>query len=76
MCRHRRQLSGLITGATGTLESALGVPAIIRIADNGTSAADAADQVSFTTPTASADDCLLMPNLALFDLSKGQAKVG
>ena len=61
-------VSGLIT----TKEFA-GIPVFARVRDNGTSANDPPDQISFQfegeTP------CTARPNLALFDLDDGQVTI-
>lgn len=64
-------VSGLITHP----DFLAGSPAITRVRDNGTSANDPADQVSFTFLAPSADACLDKPALPLFDLINGQVKV-
>jgi hypothetical protein len=51
-----------------------GLPAITRVRDNGTSANDPADQVSFTSIDIGVD-CLDQPDLPLFDLVNGQVTV-
>jgi hypothetical protein len=65
-------VSGTITAST--FAPAVGLPAITRVRDNGTSANDPADQVSFTFIDIGFD-CNDQPDLPLFDLIKGQAKV-
>lgn len=52
-----------------------GVPAITQVRDNGTSAKDPPDQVSFTFEALSHDECLAQPELPLFDLNNGEVKV-
>jgi len=68
-------VSGLIKVASPDLAFLVGLPAITQVRDNGTSANDPPDQVSFTNGAESADDCLDQPELPLFDLINGQAKV-
>ena len=55
----------------------IGLTAITRVRDNGTSANDPADQVSFTflASDVGVDDCHDMPDLPLFDLINGEVKV-
>ena len=52
-----------------------GLPAITQVRDNGTSANDPPDQVSFTFQALSVDECLDKPDLPLFDLNNGEVKV-
>ena len=63
-------VSGLITHP----DFLVGVPAITRVRDNGTSANDPADQVSFTLIDIGVT-CNDQPDLPLFDLINGQVKV-
>jgi hypothetical protein len=63
-------VSGVITRPA----SLAGLPAITRVRDNGTSANDPADQVSFTFIGIAAT-CTDQPNLPLSDLLNGQVKV-
>jgi hypothetical protein len=63
-------VSGLITHP----DFLVGVPAITRVRDNGTSANDTADQVSFTFIDIGFT-CNDQPDLPLFDLINGQVKV-
>jgi hypothetical protein len=51
-----------------------GLPAITRVRDNGTSATDPADQVSFTSINIGVT-CTDQPDLPLFDLINGQVTV-
>lgn len=51
-----------------------GLPAITRVSDNGTSANDPADQVSFTSIDIGVT-CTDQPDLPLFDLINGQVTV-
>ncbi len=50
-----------------------GVRVMTRVVDNGTSAKDPADQISFTT--GSDVSCITAPDLPLIDLTHGQVKV-
>lgn len=63
-------VSGVITHP----DSLAGLPAVTRVRDNGTSADDPADQVSFTFIGIAAT-CADQPNLPLFDLINGQVTV-
>ena len=63
-------VSGVITRPA----SLAGLPAITRVRDNGTSANDPADQVSFTFIGIDAT-CTDQPDLPLFDLINGQVTV-
>jgi hypothetical protein len=63
-------VSGVITRPA----SLAGLPAITRVRDNGTSATDPADQISFTFIGIEAT-CTDQPNLPLFDLINGQVTV-
>jgi hypothetical protein len=63
-------VSGVITRPAALA----GLPAITRVLDNGTSANDPADQVSFTFIGIAAT-CTDQPNLPLSDLLNGQVKV-
>jgi hypothetical protein len=63
-------LSGVITRP----DFLAGLPAITRVRDNGTSANDPADQVSFTSINIGAT-CTDQPNLPLIDLINGQVNV-
>ena len=67
-------VSGLVTAASSDLDFLVGLPAITQVRDNGSSANDPADQVSFTNID-SGFDCDDKPELPLFDLVNGQAKV-
>ncbi len=74
-------VSGVITkGNLGDIDLA-GLPAITRIADNGTSADDPADQISYSWisptqfPPYYSDDCKDQPDLPLFNTNNGQVKV-
>jgi hypothetical protein len=51
-----------------------GLPAVTRVSDNGTSANDPADQVSFTSIDIGVT-CTDQPDLPLFDLINGQVTV-
>jgi hypothetical protein len=64
-------VSGLITHP----DSLAGLPAITQVRDNGTSANDPPDQVSFTFQALSVDECLDQPDLPLFDLNNGEVEV-
>jgi hypothetical protein len=66
-------VSGVITHAPD-FPGAVGLPAITRVRDNGTSANDPADQISFTW-IGLPFTCNDAPDLPLFDLITGQAKV-
>jgi hypothetical protein len=63
-------VSGMITRP----DSLAGLRAITRVRDNGTSANDPADQISFTFINIGAT-CTDQPNLPLFDLINGQVTV-
>ena len=63
-------LSGIVTRP----DSLAGLPAITRVRDNGTSANDPADQVSFTFIDTDAT-CTDQPDLPLNDLINGQVTV-
>ena len=63
-------VSGPITG--GQL---VGFFVQTRVRDNGKSQQDPEDQISFSFGAASADACLDMPDLPLFDINGGQIKV-
>ena len=62
-------VSGVVTGPNGT-----GLLAITRVADNGTSANDPLDQISFTFMD-TFGGCQAAPDLPLFDMPNGQVKV-
>ncbi len=62
-------VSGVVTGPNFT-----GLPTITRVADNGTSANDPLDQISFTFID-NFGGCQAAPDLPLFDLPNGQVKV-
>lgn len=62
-------VSGVVTGP-----QLAGVPVITRVADNGTSAKDPPDQVSFTFFD-EFGGCQAAPDLPLFDLAHGQVRV-
>ena len=62
-------VSGVVTGGPFT-----GIPAITRVADNGTSANDPLDQISFIAEDAFGG-CQAAPDLPLIDLTHGQVKV-
>ena len=65
-------VSGIITHPA----DAAGLSAITRVRDNGTSANDPPDQVSFTfIDVPIGIDCNDQPDLPLFDLNNGQVKV-
>jgi hypothetical protein len=66
-------LSGPIKKTSPDLAFLVGEIAVTRVRDNGTSANDPADQVSLST--AFAGDCHGKPNLTLYDLNNGEAKV-
>jgi hypothetical protein len=69
-------VSGPIKAASSDLAEFIGTPAITRVSDNGTSAKDPADQISFTFFDIPPDlDCLDKPALPLFDLNNGEVKV-
>jgi hypothetical protein len=63
-------LSGVITRP----DALAGLAAVTRVRDNGTSANDPADQISFTFINLGVT-CTDQPNLPLFDLINGQVKV-
>jgi hypothetical protein len=63
-------ISGVITQP----DSLAGLPAITRVADNGTSANDPPDQISFTFIN-TGFTCEDQPNLPLFDMNNGEVTV-
>jgi hypothetical protein len=63
-------VSGVITRP----DALAGLPAVTRVRDNGTSANDPADQVSFTFINIGVD-CAAQPDLPLNDLLNGQVTV-
>lgn len=69
-------LSGTIKVASKNLAEFVGTTAFTRVRDNGTSANDPPDQISFTFFGFPPDlDCEDMQDLPLFDLNNGEVKV-
>lgn len=69
-------LSGTIKVASKNLAEFVGTTAFTRVRDNGTSANDPQDQISFTFFGFPPDlDCEDMLDLPLFDLNNGEVKV-
>lgn len=69
-------LSGTIKVASNDLAEFVGTTAFTRVRDNGTSANDPPDQISFTFFGNPPDlDCEDMLNLPLSDLNNGEVKV-
>ena len=67
-------VSGVITSGNFQGFDLTGLPVINRFRDNGTSANDPADQISFSQ-VGNATSCLAQPAFGLFDLAHGQVKV-
>ena len=66
-------VSGIIDSGDAFGTDLTGVPVLTRVADNGTSANDPPDQISFSF--FSAISCNATPNLPLFPMPDGQVKV-
>lgn len=72
-------VSGVITTGTaptmdGDEVDLAGLPVITRVKDNGTSANDTPDQISFSF-IGEPSSCMDMPDLPLFDMPQGQVVV-
>ncbi|UCF20962.1 MAG: hypothetical protein JSU87_06085 [Gemmatimonadota bacterium] len=63
-------VSGVVTGKTFN-----GAAVVTRVADNGKSANDPVDQISYTSSAARWGDCKATPALTLYDVSAGQVKI-
>lgn len=68
-------IGGAITHVTPQVEGYEGIPIIIRVRDNGKSANDPPDQVSFWYFADTPYDCDLEYDLELFDVPQGQVQV-
>lgn len=68
-------IGGAITHITPHVEGFEGVPIIIQVRDNGRSANDPPDQVSFWYFADTPDDCSLEWDLGLQDMPQGQVQV-
>ena len=68
-------ISGVIThGRIGDVDLA-GLEVLTRVRDNGTSANDAPDQISFSFIDTVLPDCTTQPDLPLLDTPQGQVMV-
>jgi hypothetical protein len=69
-------ISGVATSASSA-DFLVGRPVITRVVDNGTSANDPPDEISFSTfgDVGGTFNCHTRPNLQLFPLSGGEVKV-
>ena len=68
-------IGGAITHITPHLTGFEGVPIIIQVRDNGRSANDPPDQISFWFFANTPNDCDQMYDLGLFDVPQGQVQV-
>ncbi len=69
-------VGGVITHATGLAAGAEGLRALTSVVDNGTSANDPADQLSFSFFFPGIPDCTIDPTVfPLFNLTHGQVMV-
>jgi hypothetical protein len=67
-------ISGIITHGTFNGADLSGLPVITRVRDNGDSANDPPDEISFSF-IGVATPCTAAPNLVLFPMTDGQVKV-
>jgi hypothetical protein len=65
-------VSGVIVQGTWEDIDLTGWPVVVRVRDNGTSANDPPDQISFSHPD---PECTEQPDLELYDMPQGQVKV-
>ena len=68
-------VGGVIKRASRGFQFFIGVPVITRVEDNGNAANGGIDKASLLFPTADDQDCLLKPDLPLFDLSNGEVRI-
>ena len=68
-------VSGIFKKVSKGFEFLLGLPAIIRVQDNGNAVNGGIDRASPGFLAGDDQDCLLMPALQLFDLSNGEVRI-
>jgi hypothetical protein len=68
-------IGGVITHATPQVPGVEGIPIIIQVRDNGRSANDPPDQISFWYFAFTPTDCDQMYDLGMFDVPQGQVQV-
>lgn len=67
-------VSGIVTSGTWNGADQTGRPVVTRVQDNGTSAKDAPDKISYSW-LGDARPCTMKLNYGLFDAPQGQVKV-
>jgi hypothetical protein len=68
-------ISGVITHGTFDGIDLAGLEVLARVRDNGTSANDPPDQISFSFIDTALPDCTEQPDLPLLDTPQGQVKI-